>query len=230
MPVGGHYFAEVQQLHESIVAMGNTAGDLLGQSIAAFTASDTVLAREVIERDNELDDLEDEHEEKTIQIMALNQPVARDLRLLVAFMRTNAAIERTGDLSVNIAKTTLRLADKPRIKPYVDIPMEYEAVRSLWDDVIRAFATTDEEVPSGIRERDDEIDQLNESTIRQLVTIGMDHPDQIYQATNIIGVSKALERVGDLAVDIADEIVFANSGTLRHHRTAPYRQQKVESA
>ncbi len=219
MPVSLYFNSQVAKVQRSIAEMGTRAGKLVGDSIAAFVAKDPVLAREVIEQDTPLDILEDSHEEQIIHLIALNQPVARDLRMLVALLRINSNIERAGDLAGNIAQTTLRIADKPSLRPFVDIPRSYELVRALWDDSIRAVESLDAMAANGLRLRDDEIDQLNQTTIVQLIEIGRDRPDMIYQATNALGVSKSLERIADLAVDIADEIHFITSGELRHHRS-----------
>ena len=220
MPVNGFYLSQVQRLQGSLTRMGELAGRLVADSVAAFVSRDLILAREVIERDLELNRLEDEHEELAIQIIALNQPVARDLRLLIAYLRINTAIEGVGDLAVNIAQSAVRIADRPTIRPYVDIPRTYELVRDMWDDSMRCFVNMDERLAAELRDRDDKIDKANQETIVQLIQISTEVPAQIYQATNFIGVSKNLERIGDLAVDIADEVVYAQRGELRHARTA----------
>jgi len=219
MPVNGFYFSQLDKLQTSLVHMGNLAGGLVGDAVAALVSRDPVLAREVIERDNELDLLEDENEEHTIQIIALNQPVARDLRLVVALLRVNTTIERVGDLAVNIAQTALRLSDKPEMRPYVDIPRCYDLVREMWNDSMTCFATMDEQMARALRERDDKIDQANQETILQLIQISSENPSCIYQATNLLGVSKTLERIADLSVDISDEVVYVCRGEFRHARS-----------
>lgn len=225
MPVSFSYIHQVDALQHSLVRMGELAGRMMGDAVAAIVARDSVLAHDVIKRDCEMDSLEDEHEEHIIQVMALHQPVARDLRELVAYMRVNTSIERAGDLCLNIAHTAIRLADKPEIRPFVDIPRSYELVRKMWDDAIRTFAAMDVEAAEELRERDDLVDRANSDTIVQLIQISTDSPQQVYQATNIMGVSKALERIADLSVDIADEVVFACRGELRHARTARHQKK-----
>lgn len=219
MPVNGYYFVQLERLQKSMVHMGDLAGTLLAESVAALVSKDPRLAEEVIARDSELDRLEDENEEHTIQIIALNQPVARDLRLVVALLRINTTIERVGDLAVNIAQTAIRLSDRPTMKPYVDIPSSYELVRSMWVDAMACFATMDEELARSLRERDDQVDRMNHQTIMQLLQISTDNPATIYQATNLLGVSKNLERIADLSVDIADEVVYVCRGEFRHARS-----------
>ncbi len=120
MPVSGYYLTQVDRLQTSVDRMGRLAGRLVGDAIAAVVAKDTTLAHDVVERDNELDRLDDEHEEQIIQIIARNQPVARDLRFLMALLRTNTNIERVGDIAVNIAQAALRLSDKPPIEPSIN--------------------------------------------------------------------------------------------------------------
>lgn len=217
MSAHGHMQYQIDQLQESLIAMGELAGKAFGESIAALVSKDVLLAREVIQRDSELDRLEDDHEEHTVQLIALNQPVARDLRLLIAFLRINTSIERTGDLAVNIAQSTIRLADLPSIKPFVDIPRSYELVRAMWENTMQAFSNLDDKLAREVIASDDAVDRLNHETIIQLIEISRDAPEYIYQTTNLIGVSKALERIGDLAVDIANEVLFARRGEILRH-------------
>lgn len=219
MPVNGFFLTQIDKAQRSIVQMGEHAATLLGKSVAAIMAKDVVLAREVINSDSDLDRMEDEHEETIIHLIALHQPVARDLRRLVAFLHVNSTIERVGDLAVNIAHAAIRISDAPSMRPFVDIPRNYEIVRAMWDDSIRYFDNLDDVSAGELRNRDDEIDRLNQETILQLINISRDHPDKVFQATNFIGVSKALERVGDLSVDIADEIIYVRRGELRHARS-----------
>lgn len=219
MPVSGTFLSQMERLQASIDSMGKLAGRIVGDAVASVVTKDTALARDVIRREDELDLLDDEHEEQIIQIIALNQPVARDLRMLMALLRTNTSIERVGDLATNIAQTTLRIADKPDLKPFVDIPRQYELVRSMWDDALACFASMDEPLAKELRDRDDQVDTLNEETIKQLIQISTENPSFIYQTTNFIGVSKSLERIADLSVDIADEVVYACKGEFRHART-----------
>lgn len=218
MPVSGFYLTQVKRLQDSLGNMGELAGKQVGEAVAAFLTKDTILAQEIINRDEELDRFEDDHEETIIQIIALNQPVARDLRQLIAYLRTNSSIERVGDLAVNIAKSAIRISDKPTMRPYVDVAQLYELVRALWEDAMRSFLTLDEALASELPERDDKVDDLNQEIITELIKIGTESPQHLYQATNIIGVSKNLERVADMAVDIGDEVVYARIGELRHHR------------
>ncbi len=211
-----HFDSQVRQLQASLVEMGETAGKQFGDAVAALVARDSILAREVIARDEVLDRMEDDNEGHTIQVIALNAPVASDLRKLVAFLRVNTTIERVGDLSVNIAQAAIRLSDKPPIKPFVDIPQTYDLVRRMWDDSIQAFNAMDVDLADAMRERDNDVDNINEETISQLIGIARDTPDFIYQTTNFIGVSKSLERIADLSVDIADEVIYVKRGLLRH--------------
>jgi len=214
----GFFTSQVDHLKKSLVRMGETAGRLMGDSVAALCARDALLAREVIARDEELDRLEDEHEELITQAMALNQPVARDLRTLIALLRVNATIERVGDVSINIAQTAVRLSELPPIRPFVDIPRQYELVRPMWDDAVRSLSDMDEALASAMRDRDDLVDDMNARMIVQLIEIARDSPEFIFQSTNLIGVSKSLERIADLAVDISHEVIFVARGELRHAR------------
>ncbi len=218
MPVSGSYLNQIKKLQASLNQMGELCAKLMGDAVAAVVANDEILAEDVIRRDDQLDSMEDEHEEWIIRMIALNQPVAQDLRLLIAFLRINEAIERAGDIAVNLAQASKRTCDLPRIQPYVDIPHNYELARSLWDGALQAFAKMDEKLAREIRDRDDSLDEANRETIQQLLQIGERSPQHLHMITNMIGVSKALERIGDLSVDICDEVVYVREGELRHSR------------
>ena len=218
VPISGLYLSQVRRLQESVDAMGHLAGTLMDDAITALLKGDANLAAEVIERDNELDRLDDGHEEQIIQIIARNQPVACDLRLLMALLRTNTNIERVGDITVNMAQATLRLADKPTLHERVDIPRTYHLVKSMWDDALKCFLNMDDELAAQLRERDDQVDEVNQETITNLINISTAEPSFIFQTTNLIGISKSLEKIADQAVDIADEVVYARRGEFRHAR------------
>jgi phosphate transport system protein len=212
-----HFQLQVDQLQSAIIQTGELSAKAIGEAVAAFVAKDVTLAREVIHGDYVIDRDEDEHEEQIVQIIALNQPVARDLRLLVACLRVNTAIERAGDLAVNIAQSAIRIAGEPSIKPYVDIPRSYEIVRAMWNDALRAFYNLDESLAREIFNRDDTVDRLNQEVITQLIGIASSSPEFIFQVTNVIGVSKGLERIADLAVDISNEVIFVCRGEICRH-------------
>ncbi|MCC6547951.1 phosphate signaling complex protein PhoU [Candidatus Sumerlaeota bacterium] len=219
MPVSGLYLTQVQHLQESVNARGKLAGELMDDAVKALLNQDAALAAATIERDNELDRLDDEHEEQIVQVIARNQPVARDLRLLVALLRTNTNIERVGDITVNMAQAALRLADKEPLHSRVDIPRTYQLVRAMWDDALKAFLNMDDLGAAQLRSRDDQVDEVNHQTINRLIQISMEEPKSVFQTTNLIGISKSLEKIADQAVDIADEVVYAKRGEFRHART-----------
>ncbi|HMZ51134.1 MAG TPA: phosphate signaling complex protein PhoU [Candidatus Sumerlaeota bacterium] len=219
MPVSGLYLTQVQHLQESVNAMGKLAGELMDDAVKALLNQDAALAAATIERDNELDRLDDEHEEQIVQVIARNQPVARDLRLLVALLRTNTNIERVGDITVNMAQAALRLSGREPLHSRVDIPRTYQLVRAMWNDALTAFLNMDDLGAAQLRSRDDQVDEVNHQTINRLIQISMEEPKSVFQTTNLIGISKSLEKIADQAVDIADEVVYAKRGEFRHART-----------
>ncbi|MCC6546527.1 phosphate signaling complex protein PhoU [Candidatus Sumerlaeota bacterium] len=218
MPINGRFLAEMESLKLSIDGMGRLAGKLMDDAISAVLNGDAALANSVVDRDNELDRLDDEHERQLIQIIARHQPVACDLRLLMAMMRTNTNIERVGDIAVNIAQAAMRLADKPPLHSRVDIPRTYKLVRDMWDEALKVCMSVDDLRAAELRSRDDKVDEENQEMITTLIQVSMEEPQFAFQATNLIGISKALEKIADQAVDIADEVVYARRGEFRHAR------------
>jgi phosphate transport system protein len=177
------------------------------------------LAAAVLEADNEIDTLEIEVEDLAVSLLALQQPMARDLRFIVGAIKISSDLERVGDHAVNIAQCTLRLLDVPvALAPSLEIGEMAKRAREMLGDAIDAFIRADGALGRAVCKRDDEVDALEESTFRVLLTHMMESASTISPALQLLLVSRNLERVADLATNIGEDAVYLAEGKqIKHH-------------
>ncbi len=198
--------------------MGAEVESQIRVAVEALVEGDAGKARGVCERDPVVNDLEVRNEAAVIHLLATQQPVAGDLRLLVAAIRINADLERIGDHAVNIAQAAERLANVKPFKPWVDIPHMAEVVRGMLRDALDSLVRRDAVLAKSVLVRDDVVDAKNLSLIRELLTYMAENPSLIGRSIEIMSISKNLERVADLATNIAEETIFIAEGTSIKHQ------------
>ena len=203
-----HFDQELSHLKDELLRMSALADQSVAQSLKALVQRDSALAKQVDADDNQLDRLQMEIDERCIQLIALRQPKARDLRLLVMTMKIATELERIGDQAVNIAHRTEELNKEPLLKPLVDIPRMAEIARGMIRDALDAFVYAKPETARAAILRDDEVDKLNRQLHRELTSFVIEDPHTITRALNLMSVAHNLERIGDHATNIAEEIVY----------------------
>jgi phosphate transport system protein len=224
------HFAELlEHLRRQLIEMGAEVESQIRSAIEALLAGDAEKARAVCERDSIVDDFEVRNEEAVIHLLATQQPVAGDLRLLVAATRINADLERIGDHAVNIAESAGRLAGTRPFKPWVDIPHMAEVARGMLRDALDAFVRRDPVLAKDVLVRDDIVDHKNLSLIRELLTYMAENPALISRSIEIMSISKNLERVADLSTNIAEETIFIAEGLVIKHQ-GPQRGETPEGS
>ena len=217
-----HFTDLLEQLRRQLIGMGAEVESQIRVAVEALIEGDAAKARGVCERDSVVNDLEVRNEEAVIHLLATQQPVASDLRLLVAAVRINADLERIGDHAVNIAEAAERLAGAKPFKPWIDIPHMAEVVRGMLRDALDAFVRRDPVLAKEVLLRDDIVDAKNLSLIRELLTYMAENPALISRSIEIMSISKNLERVADLATNIAEETIFIAEGlVIKHQGQAP---------
>jgi phosphate transport system protein len=213
-----HFAVRLEALRRRLILMSGEVEKQIRAAIQAHTEGSLEKARRVIANDEEIDRLENQIEEETIQLLALEQPVAIDLRFLVAVLKINNDLERIGDHAVNIAESAERLAGKPPFAPAVEIPAMSEMVQGMLRESLDAFIARDAALAKQVIRKDDLLDAKNEGVIRQLLTYMAESPSLISHCLELISVSKNLERVGDLATNIAEDTIFiAEAKLVKHH-------------
>ena len=213
-----HFAERLENLRRRLILMGSEVEKQIRSAIEALTDGSVEKARAVIARDEEIDRLENQIEEETIQLLALEQPVAIDLRFLVAVLKINNDLERIGDHAVNIAEGAVRLAGKAPFQPAIGLRTMSEMVQRMLRESLDAFIARDAALAKKVIQEDDLLDAKNEGVIRQLLTYMAETPSLISHSLELISVSKNLERVGDLATNIAEDTIFiAEAKLVKHH-------------
>jgi phosphate transport system protein len=213
-----HFDEELNQLKTRLLLMGGRAEAVVHKSIDALKRRDSALAEEVIRDDHLIDELELEIDERCIRLLALRQPVGQDLRFVTSALKIVNDLERVGDHAVNIAQSAVKLNQEPELKPLVDIPRMATIATRMLTEALDAFVRNDAAAARRILLEDDEVDHLKSQLFRELLSYMLENPETITRALELVLVSRNLERVADLATNVAEEVVFiAEARVVKHH-------------
>ena len=211
---------ETSKLKKMLFEMASSVEEMIAKSIKALEENNMILAEDVIKSDEKVNEMEIEIDNQCIRILALHHPEAEDLRTVTMIMKINNDLERIGDHAVNIAQMALYLADKPPVKPLIDIPKMAEKAIEMLQESLDAFVNKDAELAVEVCKKDDEVDALEPQIVRELVTYMISDPQTIDRALTLILIARGLERVADLATNIAEDAYYMASGKiLKHHHT-----------
>lgn len=208
---------EITGLQHKLLEMAGLVEQMLRQAVESVLTRDKALAQLVVDTDDKIDLLENEIESSCIQLIALHQPVATELRFLTTAMKINHNIERIADKSVAIAKRSIELSEHPPVKPFVDLPYAAQVIQSMVKGVLDAFVNRDAEYALKIRERDSEVDEIYEKMLNELLTILSEHPKLIQPGISLLLLFRHLERIGDLAAHIGEEVYYLVKGDVIRH-------------
>ena len=207
-----HFHDELARLKTQLLEMSGLAEELVAQAMAALRGRDAELAEEVIRRDNDLDAIEIAIDDTCIHLLALQQPMARDLRLITMAMKISNDLERVGDHAVNIAEAVRHLTEQSIRLEFAEIDEMGRLATEMLTDALDTFVRADAEGAREVCRRDDRVDGLHESLFRILITHMMEDPRRIGAAMSLFLVSRNLERIADLATNIAEDVVFLVEG------------------
>ena len=205
-------FAEVQQ---DLLALGEAVDAAIARSLECLVRRDPSLAQRVVDEDERINELRFRIEEACLALIAMQQPAATDLRLVIAAMSVVMDMERMGDHATGIAKTVLRMGDEPFVKPLEDIPRMADLAREMLRQSLEAFLRRDEAKAREIAKRDDEVDHLYKRVFDELVAIMARDPSAVSGATYLLWCAHNLERIGDRVTNIAERVVFVTTGDMR---------------
>jgi phosphate transport system protein len=212
-----HFHEELDGLKQTLLAMGALVEDQIRRVMRALVDRDDSLAQSVIERDREVNTYDVEVDEKCVELLALHQPAAGDLRFLTTAMKIVTDLERIGDQAVNIAQRVRELNLEPQLKPYIDLPRMAELAQAMVTESLDAFVARDTELARRVCGEDAAVDALNHQIFRELLTFMMEDPKTIPRAIRLILISRFLERVADHATNIAEMVIFmVDSKMVRH--------------
>lgn len=205
-----NYFEkELHELHLLMLKMCTVVEEALNNTVYALKNQDSTLAQAVIDNDDVIDDMEYQIEEKCLKLIALQAPMAKDLRFIATAMKIITDLERIADHAVDISKITIKLADEIYIKELIDIPRMGEITSKMVKESIDAYVNQDAEKAKEVAMIDDEVDALHKQIFRELLLLMMEDPKKINQATNFLFISKSLERIGDYVTNICEKIIYA---------------------
>lgn len=203
---------KLHELEEDLVRMGGMVTEAIGRSIEALRRQDVKLARQIIDDDDDIDNFQYDLEERALILIATQQPLASDLRLIASIISVAGELERIGDYAEGIATLTIRSANQPLLKPLIDIPRMAETVQEMLQGSLEAFLARDVDWAEGIDSRDDAVDALYDQVFRELLTFMMEDPRTITRATYLLWVAHKLERMADRATNICERIIFMVTG------------------
>ena len=213
-----HFHDELSHLKVRLLTMSGEAEAALGLAVEALLSRDASKAADVIANDRAIDAMEIEIEEQCVNLLALQQPMARDLRMVTSALKIANDLERVGDHAVNIAQSTQRLLQARPIAPEPELIEMARLAREMLSDALEAFIRGDAAGGREVCARDDKVDALHDSVFRILLTHMMEDPHTIGVGMDLFLVSRNLERVADLATNIGEDVVFLVEGkSIKHH-------------
>ena len=203
-----HFEQELGELKEALLRMASLADQSVAQTLKALVQRDDALAKKVHADDDQLDQLQIEIDDRCIKLLAMRQPMAKDLRFIAMAMKICTDLERIGDQAVNIAHRTEELNKEPLLKPLVDIPHMAEIGRGMIRDTLDAFVYEKPDLARQVIQRDQQVDDLNRQLHRELTSFMIEDPHTITRCLNLMSIAHNLERIGDHATNVAEEIVY----------------------
>ena len=216
-----HFDEELDELKTKLLRMAGLAEDQIDKALTALVTRDSALARQVIERDHEVNGLDVEIDEECIRLLALHQPAARDLRLVTTAMKISTELERISDLAENVSERAIELNEEPQLKPYIDIPLMGKMARMMVKESIDAFVKDDAALARKVLTNDDYVDDLMEQLFRELLSFMIEDTRTISRAIRLSFIAKYLERMADHATNIAELVVYLVEGKIIRHTIPP---------
>lgn len=217
-----HLQREIDNLKKKILFMGAQTEEVVRKAVEALIARNAALASSVIETDEVLDHLEVEIEEDCLKILALHQPVAIDLRYVVAVLKINNDLERIGDLAVNIAERAIYLTSQSPL----DVPLDFKGMSDKAQNMLKgcldSLVNMDTNEARQVRASDDEVDAMNRDMYQVLEAYIREHPERVSESLHLLSVARHLERIADQATNIAEDVIYTVEGEIVRHQTEDF--------
>lgn len=208
----------IEALQERLLAMSALVEQNIGRSVESLVHRDESLARMVLEDEKQVDAFEIEIDDHAMRLLALHQPVACDLRYLTTALKLNTDLERIGDLATTIARRSLSLLRQPMVKPLVDIPRMAELAQTMLAQTLQAFVDRDPELAREVLEADVEVDALRDMATKDLLNLMRQDAALVERCVDLMFIVRSLERIGDHATNIAEDVLFLVRGIDVRHR------------
>jgi phosphate transport system protein len=218
-----HRDQDLYDIRQQLLSMGGIVEEMIGSAMDCLVDRDSELARQIVERDREVDRLEKHIDEHCLSLMARQQPTAGDLRLLVAIMKIVNDLERMGDSAKNIAQAALVINQEPQLKPYIDLPIMAHTTRQMVHDSLDSFVQRNAQLAREVWARDDEVDGLYQQLFRELLSYMIEEPTRTTTALHLLLVAQNLERIADHATNVCEDVIYSIEGTDIRHAGTQYR-------
>ncbi|MFZ0412102.1 MAG: phosphate signaling complex protein PhoU [Candidatus Acidiferrales bacterium] len=212
-----HFTHDLDELKQRLLWMGSLSERAVHQAVHAVLDAEEQLAETVLNEEDAINEMQIEIDERVQRLLALQQPMAADLRFLLAVSRINGDLERIGDQAVNIAHSAMRILRHPQVKPYVDLPRMSELAEAMVRDSLNSLVRGDLDLAQSVLQRDDHVDRLRDQLFRELLTYMMENSATVFPSFELILVAKNLERIADHATNIAEDVIYYVAGRdVRH--------------
>ncbi len=216
-----HFEEQLDELRKRLLEMSGLVESAIYRSVQALVEKDEDQARQVLRNEARINQMEIEIDELATRLLALEQPVATDLRFITAATKINNDLERMGDLAVNIAERSIALMHEPLVKPLIDIPHMANLVESMLRKALDAFVKRDAGLARTVLVSDDAVDELRDAVYSELIRFMQKDPTSVQQSVALLFVARDLERIADHATNIAEDVLFVVEGVdVRHHAEA----------
>lgn len=213
-----HFEEELSELKRKLLTMGSLAERALHQSLMALVERDAQLGLQIFDGEEAINLLQIEIDDRAMRLLALQQPMAVDLRLIASAVKINNDLERIGDLCVNIAQRVLSLINQPPVSPMIDLPKMAALAEKMLHDALDAFVNRNADLARTVLESDDKVDRYRDDIFQELVRFMTSHPDAVQCGVDLLLISRNIERVADHATNIAEDVIYAVAGRdVRHH-------------
>jgi len=212
-----HFSRELEKIKKQILSLGAMVEEQVRMATQAVETHDAELAQKIIKSDYEVDEMEVEIEEECLKVLALHQPVAVDLRFLIAVIKINNELERIGDQAVNIAERVDIIGKGKQLDFFFDYSSMGEKVQDMLKSSLDALVRMDYEMAFSVVLRDDEVDQIKSDAYDRIKLAMGDHPDKLGELINLLLISRHLERLADHATNIAEEVIYLIEGEIVRH-------------
>ena len=203
---------QLEHLQDDLLALGSMVEKATAKAVEALKTRDLAMSAQVVREDDAIDDKRREIEDRVIDLIAVQQPVASDLRLLITTLHVSMELERIGDYAEGIGKISLRMGNEPPVKPLVDIPRMAQKASAMLRDALDALVKHDTEKAYQVLADDDEVDDLYAQVYRELLVLMLQDPKIIQRGTYLLWTAHDLERIADRATNIAEEVVYLVTG------------------
>jgi phosphate transport system protein len=210
-----HFTQKIDGVKHKLLRMGAAVEQVINMSVKALKEQDVELAKAVLIKDDEIDQLDIEIEHECMMLLALQQPLAKDLRTIATALKIITDLERMGDNAVNIAKIVMNIGKEPLIKPLIDIPKMAEICQQMVRQSLDAFVNEDIELAEEVGKKDEEVDELYDNIIKDIIAIIAKNNNFIEQGTKLMFVGRYLERIADHSTNICERIIFMVTGELK---------------